>query len=135
MRDSYRVIQEIVGQKAFDPYRGKPLEPTFMPTSPAEIDEVIRNFAGTAFHLCGTCKMGASDDATAVVDGETRVRGLTGLRVVDASIMPSIVSSNLNAPVMMMGEKASDMIGGRSPLPPENTPYHRPSGPVRKDDP
>jgi choline dehydrogenase len=75
--------------------------------------------------------MGAADDPLAVVDPETRVRGIGNLRIADASIMPSIVSSNLNAPAMMIGEKAADMIAGHPAPAPENTPYHRPSGPLR----
>ena len=114
MRSAYAVLQEIVSQRAFDPYRGRPLDPSVMPSSPAEIDALIRRLATTSFHLCGSCKMGAEDDKTAVVDPSTRLRGLAGLRVVDASIMPSIVSSNLNAPVMMMAERASDLIRGAS---------------------
>ncbi len=131
MRESYAIAQELVAQKAFDPYRGRPLEPAQMPRDRAAIDELIRNHTGTGFHLCGTCRMGAADDPLAVVDPETRVRGLEGLRVADASIMPSIVSSNLNAPAMMIGEKAADMIAGRPAPAAENTPYHRPSGPLR----
>ncbi|HKF72000.1 MAG TPA: choline dehydrogenase [Stellaceae bacterium] len=127
MRESYALIQEVVARKSFDPYRGKPLEPTTMPTAKAEIDEVIRRQSGSGFHLCGTCKMGDEKDAMAVVDPQTRVHGIEGLRVADASIMPSMVSSNLNAPVMMIGERASDLILGVPSLPPENLPFHRPS--------
>jgi choline dehydrogenase len=130
LRDSYAAIIEVVSQRAFDPYRGKPLDPTTLPRTEAEVDALVRNAAQTAFHLCGTCKMGDEHDAAAVVDPQTRVRGLEGLRVVDASIMPSIVSSNLNAPVMMIGERASDLILGKS-MTPESVPIHRPSGPVR----
>jgi choline dehydrogenase len=108
MRAAYAILQEIVAQKAFDPYRGQPFE--VMPGTDSEIHAAIRRLATTSFHLCGSCKMGAPEDDSAVVDPQTRVRGLQGLRVVDASIMPSIVSSNLNAPVMMMAERASDLI-------------------------
>jgi choline dehydrogenase len=132
IRESYALIQEVVAQKAFDPYRGKPLEPRVMPTAQAEIDDVIRKLSGSGFHLCGTCKMGSDRDAMAVVDAETRVRGVDGLRVADASLMPSMVSSNLNAPVMMIGERAADLILGAPLLKPENLPFHRPSGPIRR---
>jgi choline dehydrogenase len=101
-----------------------------MPATEAEVDALVRRTAQTAFHLCGTCKMGSGLDSMAVVDPQTRVRGLVGLRVADASIMPSIVSSNLNAPTMMIGERASDLVLGKS-LAPENAPFHRSSGPIR----
>jgi choline dehydrogenase len=127
LRESYALIQEIVAQRSFDPYRGRPLEPTAMPTAAAEIDDVIRNLSGSGFHLCGTCKMGSDRDAMAVVDPLTRVRGIDGLRIADASIMPSIVSSNLNAPIMMIGERAADLVLGRTVLKPEYAPFHRPS--------
>jgi len=110
LRESYNIIREILSQKAFDPYRGEPLEPAVMPRTVGDIDALGRRLGTTSFHLCGTCKMGSENDRMAVVDPETRVRGLTGLRVVDASIMPSIVSSNLNAPSMMIGERASDFV-------------------------
>jgi choline dehydrogenase len=112
IRESYRFIREVVGQKAFDPYRGPPLEPAVMPNDEAEIDALCRRLGTSSFHLCGTCKMGAESDPMAVVDPQTRIRGLRGLRIVDASIMPSIVSSNLNAPTMMIAERAADLISG-----------------------
>src|SRR5262249_1837514 len=102
LRESYALIQEVVAQTAFDPYRGRPLEPPAMPTARGEIDDLIRNLSTSGFHLCGTCKMGSDRDGMAVVDPQTRVRGIDGLRVADGSIMPSIVSSNLNAPIMMI---------------------------------
>jgi choline dehydrogenase len=130
LRASYAAMIEVVSQRAFDPYRGKPLDLKELPNTVAEIDQLVRETAETAFHLCGTCKMGSDLDDMAVVDPQTRVRGLGGLRVADASIMPSIVSSNLNAPVMMIGERASDLVLGKS-LAPDDAPYHRPSGPIR----
>ena len=117
LREAYALIRTVVAQKAFDPYRGDPLEPSAMPESAADIDALGRHMAASGFHLCGTCKMGAAGDPMSVVDPETRVHGLDGLRVVDASIMPSIVSSNLNAPSMMIGERASDLIRGGPSLP------------------
>jgi choline dehydrogenase len=125
MREAYALIQEIVAQKSFDPYRGNPLEPTIMPTTKAGIDELIRNLSGSGFHLCGTCKMGGDMDQMAVVDAQTRVRGIEGLRIVDGSVIPSMISSNLNAPIMMIGERASDLILGTHPAKPEQIPFHR----------
>ncbi|MGH6683958.1 MAG: choline dehydrogenase, partial [Pseudolabrys sp.] len=131
LRESYAAAVEIVSQKAFDPYRGEPLDPPFVARTTAKVDEVIRSIATTSFHPCGTCKMGGSDDAMAVVDPQLRVRGLTGLRIADASVFPSIVSSNLNAVVMMVGERAADLICGRS-LPRANLPFFRATGPTRE---
>ncbi|XP_072016553.1 alcohol dehydrogenase [acceptor]-like [Amphiura filiformis] len=78
--------------------------------SDVNMTEYIRHFGGTLYHVCGSCKMGSADDPTAVVDPKLRVRGIEGLRVVDASIMPHIVSGNTNAPCIMIGEKAADLI-------------------------
>jgi choline dehydrogenase len=130
LRESYAAIMEVVSQKAFDPYRGRPLDLPRLPETNAEVDALVRRTAQTAFHLCGTCKMGSGLDPMAVVDPQTRVRGLAGLRIADASIMPSIVSSNLNAPTMMIGERASDLILGKS-LASDSAPFHQPSGPAR----
>ncbi|MBV9290731.1 MAG: choline dehydrogenase, partial [Hyphomicrobiales bacterium] len=88
------------------------------------IDAFVRANVESAYHPCGTCRMGARSDPLAVVDAETRVIGLEALRVVDSSIMPSIPNGNLNAPTIMLAEKAADMIGGRDPLPPSNAPYY-----------
>lgn len=121
-RAGIRLTREIFSQKAFDSLRGEELAPGKTMTSDAEIDAFIRAQAESAYHPCGTCKMGT--DPMAVVDPECRVRGLEGLRVVDASIMPSITSGNLNAPTIMIGEKAADMILGRDPLPSSNAPYY-----------
>lgn len=108
--ESYELIQDIVQQPAFDEFRGRPLEPTTLPKTKAEIEKLVRDFAASGYHLCGTCKMGAESDDNAVVDPRGRVHGTQGLRVADASIIPSIVSCNLNGPVMMIGEKVSEMI-------------------------
>ena len=121
LRTCVHQAREVVSQRAFDPFRGDAVPPWAAARDDAEIDTVIRESAESAYHPCGTCRMG--DDPTSVVDPQCRVHGLEGLRVVDSSIMPSIVSGNLNAPTMMMGEKASDMILGRAPLPPSNAGY------------
>ncbi len=130
LRESYLVIENIVSQRAFDAYRGKPLDVDSLPRGAAEIDNFVRTVADSGFHLCGTCKMGAENDASAVVDPEGRILGLKGIRVADASIMPSIVSSNLNAPTMMIAEHLSDLILGKSPLP-QDVPIHPCEGRTR----
>ena len=107
-------------QPAFRRYAGPELLPGKDCASDAAIDAYVRKYAETAYHPSGTCKMGV--DEMAVVDPRCRVRGVEGLRVVDASIMPSIVSGNLNAPTIMMAEKAADMILDKPPLPPSNAP-------------
>jgi len=104
--------QEILRGRAFDPVRGKGTFPSVMPKTLAELEAHVLSDATTLWHVCGTCKMGAEDSA--VVDPELRLRGATGLRVVDASIMPQVVSANTNAAVMMIAEKASDLIRGRT---------------------
>ncbi|WP_342235048.1 choline dehydrogenase [Inquilinus sp. OTU3971] len=122
MRACVRLTREIFAQSGFDPYRGPEIAPGASVRTDDEIDAFVRAKADSAYHPSCTCKMGV--DEMAVVDPETRVRGLEGLRVVDASIMPSIVSGNLNAPTIMIGEKAADIILGRTPLPPSNAPVY-----------
>ena len=123
MRACVRLTREIFAQSGFDPYRGSEMAPGASVRSDDEIDAFIRAKADSAYHPSCTCKMGT--DEMAVVDPETRVRGLESLRVVDASIMPSIVSGNLNAPTIMIGEKAADIILGRTPLPPSSAPVYQ----------
>jgi choline dehydrogenase-like flavoprotein len=94
------------------------LVPSHACRSNAEIDAHIRATAITVHHPLGTCKMGSVSDETAVVDDELRVIGIDGLRVVDASVMPDLVGGNINAPVIMIAEKAADLIRGRALLPP-----------------
>ena len=124
MRAAVRLTREIFSQAAFDPYRGAELAPGPEVRSDAEIDAFVRAKAESAYHPCGSCKMGPESDRGAVVDGECRVHGIEGLRVVDASIMPSIPSCNLNAPTIMLAEKAADLIRGRPPLEPIEAPVH-----------
>jgi choline dehydrogenase len=124
MRAGVRLTREIFSQGAFDPYRGAELAPGPDVQSDAEVDAFVRQKAESAYHPSCTCKMGSESDPMAVVDAECRVYGVERLRVVDASIMPSIVSGNLNAPVIMLAEKAADMIRGRPPLPPIDAPVH-----------
>ncbi|EEQ95248.1 choline dehydrogenase [Brucella intermedia LMG 3301] len=115
-RHCVRLTREIFGQAAFDPYRGAEIQPGAQVQSDDEIDKFIREHVESAFHPCGTCKMGAVDDPMAVVDAECKVIGVEGLRVADSSIFPRITNGNLNGPSIMVGEKASDHILGRTPL-------------------
>lgn len=108
MRDGLRIARELMAQKAFDPYRGEEFGPGKEVTSDADLDEYLKNKSESVYHPVGTCKMGSDDEA--VVDARLRVRGLRGLRVVDASIMPTLTSGNTNAPTIMIAEKAADMI-------------------------
>jgi choline dehydrogenase len=124
MRDAVTLTREIFAQSAFDRFRGSEIQPGVAARSDAEIDAFVRAKSDSAYHPCGTCKMGVDTDA--VVDGELRVRGIDGLRVVDASIMPSVVSGNLNAPTIMIAEKAADMILGRPRLTPLYVPVYAP---------
>lgn len=107
-RNALRATREILKQKAFDPYRGTELAPGADVRSDDEIDQYIRQTSGTGHHTCGTAKMG--QDGMAVVDGRLKVHGIEGLRVVDASIMPTMVTGNTNATTIMIAEKASAMI-------------------------
>ena len=122
MRACVRLTRELFAQPAFDPYRGRELAPGEAVRSDGEIDAFVRETVQSAYHPCGTCRMGA--DAMAVVDPELRVRGMDGLRVVDSSIMPSITTGNLNAPTIMIAEKAADIVRGRPPLPPSGAPFY-----------
>ena len=120
MRASVRLTREIFAQKAFDPYRGRELAPGEAVASDEAIDAFVREHGESAYHPSCTCAMGS--DERAVVDPQCRVRGVEGLRVVDASVMPSIASGNLNAPTIMIAEKAADIIKGREPLPAAEVP-------------
>ena len=122
MRAAVRLTREIFAQPAFDRFRGKELAPGPDVRTDAEIDAWVAANCESAYHPSGACKMGS--DPMAVVDGACRVHGIEGLRVVDSAIMPSIVSGNLNAPTIMLAEKAADLIRGREPLPPSNAPWH-----------
>ena len=121
-RKCIRLTREIIGQEAFKPYLSHEIQPGVDVQSDDEIDDFIREHAESAYHPCGTCKMGRADDPSAVVDPEARVIGVKGLRVADSSIFPRITNGNLNAPSIMVGEKASDHILGRTPFPPRECP-------------
>ncbi|TRY63969.1 hypothetical protein TCAL_11167 [Tigriopus californicus] len=117
MRESVRLSREIFAQPAFDSYRDGELVPGIDTQSDAELDEFARAKSDSAYHPSCTCKMGSSTDNMAVVDSSTKVMGVENLRVVDASIMPSVASGNLNAPTIMLAERAADIIRGRELLP------------------
>ena len=127
MRACVRLTREIFAQPAFARWRGREIQPGEGVQSDAEIDAFVRRHVESAYHPCGTCRMGSADDAMAVVDPETRVRGLEGLRVVDSSIMPSVTTGNLNAPTIMLAEKAADHILGRPLLPRATVPWYEAS--------
>ncbi|MEM9123822.1 MAG: GMC oxidoreductase, partial [Pseudomonadota bacterium] len=118
-RQAIRLTREIIAQEAFDPFRGDEIQPGAKAVDDAAIDAFIREHAESAYHPCGTCRMGRVDDPDAVVDPEGRVIGVGRLRVADSSVFPRITNGNLNAPSIMVGEKISDHILGRR-LPPEN---------------
>ena len=115
LRHGFKLAREVAYQKPLDPYRGTETAPGPEVKIDAQIDAFIRNAAVTAHHPCATCAMGPGPDS--VLDHELKVRGAERLRVVDASAMPDLVSAHINACVLMMAEKASDMIRGRAPLP------------------
>ncbi|MBU1336033.1 MAG: choline dehydrogenase [Alphaproteobacteria bacterium] len=108
MREGIKFGRELFAQKAFDKYRGEEYAPGDKIQTNEEIDAYLKREVTSNYHLSGTCKMGVDDEA--VVDPYLRVRGIDGLRVVDASIMPRVVSGNTNAPTIMIAEKASDLI-------------------------
>ena len=119
-RHCIRLTREIFGQAAFDPFRGHEISPGSHVQSDEQLDAFIREHSESAYHPCGTCRMGRADDPTSVVDPECRVIGVEGLRVADSSIFPRVTNGNLNSPSIMTGEKASDHILGRTPLAPSN---------------
>jgi choline dehydrogenase len=119
-RMAFRLTREIGMQPAFDAYRKRELDPGEAVETDDEIDAWVRANVETAYHPTCTCKIGADDDPMAVVDPKCRVRGIDGLRIVDSSIFPSVPNGNTNAPTIMVGEKAADIIRGKDPLPPSN---------------
>lgn len=138
MRAAIRLTREIFMQPAFDDFRGEELAPGDAIQSDAALDEYIRAHVESAYHPCGTCKMGT--DPMAVVAPNCQVYGVEGLRVVDSSIMPQITTGNLNAPTIMLAERAADLIQGKALLPASTLPYftapdwqksQRPDAPMR----
>lgn len=124
LREGVRMMRKVAAQSALDPYRTEELFPGKDVETDEQIDAWIRKHAETIYHPVGTCKMGSDGDEMAVVDGELKVRGIEGLRVVDASVMPTLVGGNTNAPTIMIAEKISDVIRGRAALPAEDAPVY-----------
>ncbi|AKG18849.1 choline dehydrogenase [Moraxella bovoculi] len=131
-RDGIRITREIMHQPALDEYRGREISPSRQAQTDADLDEFVRNHAETAYHPSCSCKMGMDD--MAVVDGQGRVHGLEGLRVVDASIMPLIITGNLNATTIMMAEKIADVMRGQK-LPKSTAGYYKADPNVLRQEP
>ncbi|MBA3908929.1 MAG: choline dehydrogenase [Rhodobacter sp.] len=119
-RACIRLTREIFGQDAFKPYLKSELQPGLQVQTDAQLDDFLRQHVESAYHPCGTARMGRASDPMAVVDPECRVIGVEGLRVADSSVFPQVTNGNLNAPSIMVGEKAADHILGRTPLPASN---------------
>jgi len=119
-RHCIRLAREIFAQPAFDPYRGAEILPGEAVRSDEALDAHVAEHAESAYHPCGTGRMGRAGDRASVVDPECRVIGVEALRVVDSSIFPRITNGNLNAPSILVGEKAADHVLGRAPLAPED---------------
>ena len=125
-RQCIRLTREIINQAAMDPYRGDELQPGSGVQSDSEIDDWVKQNVESAYHPAGTCRIGEASDPLAVVDSSCRVHGIGNLRVVDASVFPSLPNGNINAPVIMVAEKMSDAILGLPPLPAADVPIHEP---------
>ena len=119
-RNCIRLTREIFSQPAFEPFAKSEISPGKEIQSDEQLNDFIRDNVESAYHPCGTCKMGDKSDPMSVVDPETRVIGVDKLRVADSSIFPQITNGNLNAPSIMVGEKASDHILGKDLLPRSN---------------
>jgi choline dehydrogenase len=119
-RRCIRLTREIFAQEAFAPFVRHEIQPGADVQSDDALNSFIKDHVESAYHPCGTCKMGDATDPMAVVDSECRVIGVSGLRVADSSIFPQITNGNLNGPSIMVGEKASDHILGRAPMPASN---------------
>ena len=126
-RDAIRLTREIFAAPAFKPYVSHEIQPGADIVSDEALNDFLRDHVESAYHACGTCRMGQASDPLAVVDSETRVIGVDGLRVVDSSIFPRITNGNLNGPSMMVGEKAADHILGKSLPRDESPPWIHPN--------
>jgi len=129
MIEAFQIARDTLSQPAFDEFSTGETDPGPKCQSRVEIEEFVRETAGSAYHLCGSAKMGAENDPMAVCDPAGRVRGVEGLRVCDASLMPSIASSNLNAVCMMIGEKVADSVKGKGMLPRDDAPFRNADDP------
>ena len=118
LRAGIRIARDIAAQKPMASFIANEIIPGSNKTSDDDLNETIRNTAITVHHPLGTCHMGTENDELAVVDSELKVRGVTGLRIVDASVMPTLVRGNINAAVVMIAEKAADLISGNKVLAP-----------------
>jgi choline dehydrogenase len=119
-RACLRLTREILGQPAMDPFRGEEIQPGMHRVTDDELDAWVRANVESAYHPSCTCPMGSGSDPGSVLDSACRVRGMEALRVVDASVFPTITNGNLNAPTIMVAERAADLVLGRAPLPPSD---------------
>jgi len=122
--EAIRVARDILNQPAFEPYNAGEISPGPSVETDQEILDWVRADAETALHPSCTARMGV-DELSVVDPGTMKVHGVEGLRVVDASVFPFVTNGNIYAPVMMVAEKAADLIAGNTPLPPANVPYYR----------
>jgi 4-pyridoxate dehydrogenase len=118
LRDGLRIARDVCRQPVMAPFMDREIGPGANAVDDADFDAHIRATGITVHHPLGTCRMGLATDRMAVVDGELRVHGVDGLRVVDGSVMPDLVGGNINAPIIMIAEKAADFIRGEPPLEP-----------------
>jgi choline dehydrogenase len=116
-RDTIRLTREVLEQSTLDMYRGEEIQPGINIQSDKDIDQWVKENVESAYHPSCTCKMGSDSDPMAVLNDACQVRGIDNLRVVDSSIFPTITNGNLNAPTIMVAEKAADMILGKDALP------------------
>jgi len=132
-RTCIRLTREVFSQEAFKPYAGREIAPGASVENDEDLDAFIAEAVESAYHPCGTCRMGDAADPLAVVDPECRVIGVEALRVADSSIFPRITNGNLNGPSILVGEKAADHLLGRQPLPPSNqSPWVHPDWETRQ---
>jgi choline dehydrogenase-like flavoprotein len=116
LRAGLRIARDVCRQAPMAPFMAREIAPGDGKDSDTDLDAHIRATSITVHHPLGTCKMGVASDPLAVVDPELRVHGIEGLRVVDGAVMPDLVGAHINAPIIMIAEKAADLIRGRQPL-------------------